>query len=195
MPRGGVCPVCEMPHDPDAARSSIESGGHAEPEDASAIGRWWRSGRLAIAVASACFLTGTFLPLIYVQHRLGLLPRLSASPLDMISAAGPYGRELRSMVVFVIPATAAGLASFLLSRRHGSVMVATRPLVFVVALLPLIGAVLPVLKIAKHHRLNYSVGPGLVFVLVGVAAGLLGALTFGRGVPDPRPRDRDDDDD
>jgi hypothetical protein len=74
-------------------------------------------------------------------------------------------------------------------------MTATRPLVLVVSLLPAFSAVLQGLKLSRHPEILHGWAFGVAFLALGALAGSLGALQFGRGVPDPDPRRRHGDDD
>jgi hypothetical protein len=188
MAHGGVCPVCEIAHHaPDRPE--------AEPAAATLMGRLWQSGRLATVVAALCFAVGTLVPLVHVQRVHGVGARVAVSPLQMIAAEGPYGRELKSAVLLALPGAAFGLLSFLGSRRTRSVMVASRPLLLVVALIAAGAAALPVLKLHKHHRFDVAPGLGMAFVALGVVAGIVAALQFGRGVPEAPRRTRELDED
>jgi hypothetical protein len=194
MKRGGVCPVCEIPH------SFPDGHGPIEPLVAPAttvLGRFWQSGRMGVALAAACFLVATVVPLVTVQHAGGLSPRVGATPLQMVLGDGVYGPYLKSTILFTLPAAGLALMSFLMSRRTRAVMLASRPLVLVVALIPALAGALPILKLAKRHVhvLRYSLGPAAVLIALGVFAGVVGALQFGNGVPEPAARGRDDDDD
>lgn len=207
MVRGGVCPVCEMPDEPEpvapapelAARNAragaAAARGTVEPAAATPLGRLWQSGRLAVGVAAACFVLATVIPLVTVQ-RVGLgvptaaSPRVGKSPIAMITGEGPYGREMRSSAMLALPAAAIGLVSFLITRRTRAVMVASRPLVLAVAVIPLLAAGLPVLKLGKRHRFDYSMAPGMAVIALGALAGVVGAVQFGRGTTDPPPRRR-----
>jgi hypothetical protein len=162
---------------------------------ATALGRFWQSGRMGVALAAVCFLVATVVPLVTVQHPSGLLPRVAATPVQMLLGDGVYGRYLKSTILFALPTAGLALLSFLMSRRTRAVMLASRPLVLVVALIPAMAGVLPILKLAKRQLLRYSLGPAVVLIALGVFAGVVGALQFGNGVPEPRARGRDDDDD
>lgn len=190
MPGGGVCPVCEIPHHADDGRAPAK----VEPPAETLLGRLWQSGRLAAGVAALCFALATVVPLFSVQRVHGVAARVAVTPLQMITAEGPYGRELKSAVMLALPGAAFGLLSFLWSRRTRGVMLASRPLVLVVALIPAMAAALPVLKIQKHHRFEVSPGVGMALVALGVIAGGVGALRFGRGVPEAPPRRLRDED-
>lgn len=186
MPNGGVCPVCEIPHRPDDERAAVHTV--IEPAAPTVLGRLWQSGRLAVAIAAACFALATFVPLVSVRQVHGATARMALTPLQMITAEGSYGKELKSVVLFALPGASLGLLQFLYSRRTRSVMLASRPLVLVVSVLPLVAAVLPVLKILKYQRFDYGLGPAMVLVGIGTVAGVVGAVQFGRGVSDPPPR-------
>ncbi len=69
-------------------------------------------------------------------------------------------------------------------------MLASRPLVLAVTLFPVMAATLSVLKLDKHHRFDYGLGPAGVFVALGTIAGGPGAGLVGRGVKEAAPRSR-----
>jgi hypothetical protein len=190
MPVGGVCPVCEIPHDAEdgAQRLTVE-----RPAD-SVLGRFWQSGRLASLVAAVCFAFGTVVPFFSIQRADHLGAVVSKSVLDMLSAAEPYGRELKSTMLMAIPGAAVFLATMVWTRRTRSSMTASRPLLLVVAILPLVAAVFKLLVLGKHHRFEHTLGPGFALVAFGSIAGIVGAIQFGRGVSDEPGRRRDDED-
>lgn len=161
----------------------------------SAVGRLWQSGRLAVLSAGVLLVASMFLPLLFVQRTDHLGPRVSKSPYEMITSEAPYGRELRSTTLLAVPGAAVALASFLASRRTRSVMLASRPLVLVVSLLPLLAAVFVVLRLGRHARFEHAYGPGFAFIVIAGVMGCVGATQFGRGVSDPpRRHNRLDDD-
>lgn len=178
----GTCPVCELPLEPAGPSHVGDSSSASVQPAATLVGRLWQSGRLAVLVAAALFLVATFVPLVHVQRSHEVGPRVSASAYLLAMGEGVYGRELKSSVVLAIPAAALGLVSFVYSRRAGSHMRASRPLVLVVSLLPLAAAVLPLLRLARIDRFKYDPGPALVLVALGAVSGLLGGLRFGTGV-------------
>jgi hypothetical protein len=188
MKVGGVCPVCEIPHDAALAP--------ARPEPAPAPGvlqRHWDSGRLPVIVAVLCFAAAVFLPLargVRLRNTQGREVVVDVQPYDLASATYPalHGR----MTAWFLPGAALFLLSMLRSRRTGSAMAASRPVVAVVSLAPLISAVMPFLLLKKHGQ-SPDVGPAALVILLGVVLGVLGATRFGQGVPEkPRPGSDED---
>ena len=74
-------------------------------------------------------------------------------------------------------------------------MLATRPLVLVVSILPVLAAVVPAARIAKHHRFEFAYEIGLALLACGAVAGIVGAIQFGNGVPTPPARRHAEEDD
>ncbi len=184
--------MCEIPYHANDGRAPDAPETPAE----TFAGRLWQSGRLALLISVALFVMGTVLPLITVQRADHLGPRVAKSPIALITADGTYGTELKSATLIAVPGAAFFLLTFLWSRRTRSVALASRPLVLVTALLPLFGAVMPVLKLKKHLHFDYTWGPAIAFIALGTAMGVFAALRFGRGMPEPRRRSvlREDDD-
>lgn len=174
----GHCPVCELPAAPSAPAQV--------PVDPSPLARWWRSGQLAVLLAAGSFLGSLFLPLM---TRVPMVidrevhPAVSVSPLDL--AMGTYSAFKGQMTAWMLPGAGLFLLSLLRSRRRGAAMRASRLLVGVVSLMPLMSAVMPFLKL-KKRGVEAGVGPALALIVAGVAMGLLGALWFGRDVEDER---------
>ncbi len=190
MIQGGVCPVCEIPFHAEDGRAPPPP---EKPVD-SFVGRLWQSGRLALLGAVTLLALATVVPLLTVTRIDHLGPSASKSPLALITADGEYGRELKSTTLIAVPGAAFFLLTFLWSRRTRPDAVASRPLVLVVSLLPLMGAVMPVLKLGKHHRFDYSLGPAFGLIALATVMGVLAATRFGRGMPEPRRLLRRDDD-
>lgn len=191
MRSGGVCPVCEIAHHAD------DGLGPAPPEKPAdtLFGRLWQSGRLALLAAIALLFAATVAPLLTVQRADHLGARVAKSPLSLITADGLYGHELKSTTLIAVPAAAFFLLTFLWSRRTRGVALASRPLVLVISLLPSMGAVLLFLKLGKHNRFEYTIGPGFALIVMATAMGIVAATRFGRGMPEARRRLRRDDDD
>lgn len=188
MSREGACPVCETPY----AEALASRAADHEPAPASPLARWWRSGQLAVALAALCFLGALFLPLLGgVALRTGSSVNLAGSvrPLDLALGNVP---NMRGMSAWFLPGAALFLLSLLRSRRTGNAMVATRPLLAVVSLAPLMSAAMPFLKL-RRAGLAPTPGAALGLVAVGVALSVFAALRFGDGVPEARPRARDRD--
>lgn len=194
MPAGGVCPVCEIPHEESAASRAAER----ELSPATPGARAWRSGQLALVLAAACDLGALFLPLLGdVAMRDGANVSLhnAVRPLDL--ALGTFPGLHGQATAWVLPGAAVFMLSLLRSRRTGHAMMATRPLLGVVAILPIVSAVMPFLRF-RRLGLSPSPGPALGLVLVGVVLGVIAATRFGEGVPEAPRRGRrvvDDDDD
>ena len=194
MTAGGVCPVCEIAHH---ANDGLAPPAPEKPAG-TFTGRLWQSGRLALIAAVVLLGLATVAPLLNLQRADHLAPRVAKSTLALITADGLYGHEVKSTTLIAVPGAAFFLLTFVWSRRTRPVAVASRPLLLVTSLLPLMGAALLVLKIAKHHRFDYSFGPGFVLIVFGTAMGILAATQFGTGMPEPRRRfgrDEDEDDD
>ena len=192
MSQGGVCPVCETPW-------SVSSVSRAAPPDeltASPVARWWRSGQLAVGLAAGAFLASLFLPLLgNVRLREGsnIVLGVTVRPIDL--ALGNVSAVRGGMTSWLLPGAAVLLLSLLRSRRTGSQMSATRPLLPVIALAPVVSAGMPFVLLRKHG-LSPTPGAALGLVALGVALTLLAATRFGDGVSDaPRRRDARDDDD
>lgn len=192
MITGSVCPVCEIPFHAEDGRAPEAP---EKPVD-SLLGRLWQSGRMALLCAVALLTLATVVPLLTVQRAHHIGSTVSKSPLALITADGEYGRELKSTTLIAVPGAAFFLLTFLWSRRTRPSAVAARPLVLAISLLPLMGAVMPVLKLGKHNRFEYSLGPAFALIALGTLMGILAATRFGRGLPEPRRSlHRDDNDD
>lgn len=181
----GRCPVCELPAAP-ATPAQV-------PVDPSPLARWSRSGQLPVLGAALSFLGAMFLPLLtrvpmVIDRELD--PDVSVSPLDL--ALGTYSALKGQMTAWMLPGAGLFLLSLLRSRRRGSAMRASRLLVGVVSVMPLMSALMPFLKL-KKRGVEAGVGPALALIVAGVVMGLIGAVTFGRDVDDDRHAARDDD--
>jgi len=193
MKRDDVCPVCETPWSVSSARAQAS----VRPENASRTARWWTSGQLAVAVAAGCFLAALFLPLMSGIHLLdaGALHRdVSVRPLDLVLGSVPALRGQLSS--WLLPGAAAFLLSLLQTRRTGAAMTASRMLVVVVSLAPVVSVAMPFLRM-KKSGVTPTPGAALGLVIVGVVMGIVGGLRFGQGVPEAsvKRRDPDDEDD
>lgn len=164
------CPVCELPA--AAAPSTV-------PMHASPLARWWANGQLAVAAAATLFLASCALPLLQrvpmVLNR-ELDPNGSLTPLDL--AFGRYALLRGTMTAWMLPGAALFLLMLLRTRRTGSAMHASRVLVAVVSLAPMLSAVLPLMKLQKRG-LSVEAGPAMAVIVLGVVMGLVGAVRFG----------------
>lgn len=176
--------MCELPQDAVGAPPASPRADEAP----SGLLRLWRSGQGPVGAAVLCHLLALVLPFVTVAS--GGSSR-TVSPLALMLGNDPL---LRGKMIWLVPATAAFLTQMLASRRTRPVMEASRPLVLVVSLAPLVGVALPYLLFQKRH-LEPALGPSALMVLVGVALGVLGALRFGVGAPEEKPRRRRDDED
>lgn len=190
MSQGGVCPVCETPW-------SVSSASRAPaPDEAptSPAARWWRSGQLAVALGAAAFLGAMFLPLlgdVRLREGSNVVFGVSIRPVDL--ALGNVSAVRGGMTAWLLPGAAVLLLSLLRSRRTGSQMQATRPLLPVVALAPVVSAGMPFVLLRKHG-LSPTPGAALGLVALGVALTLLAATRFGDGVGEAPARGRARDD-
>lgn len=186
MPTGGVCPLCETPYAVSmASRAAVDDAAQESP-----LARAWRSGQLALGLAAACQLAAMWLPVMSgVALRQGSEVRLDVSvrPVDLL--LGTYPALRGQTTAWLLPGTALFLAQILWSRRTGSAMAASRPLLGPLALAPLVTVVMPLLKLRQHH-LNPT--PGAAIALVGLASLLcaIAAFRFGDGVPEAAPKRR-----
>ncbi len=186
MPTGGVCPVCETPH---AVSAASRTTGH-DLGPASPVARWWRGGQLPVLLAAASYLGATMLPLMSgVPLRTGSAVSLDVTvrPLDL--ALGTYPAMRGQMTAWLLPGAAIFLLQILRSRRTGNEMAASRPLLGVLAIAPIVSVAMPFLRL---HRLAVSPTPGaaLGLVVLGSALCVFAALRFGHGVPEAAPRKR-----
>lgn len=185
MARGGVCPVCETPW----SVSSVGGSAHHD-EAASPLARWWRSGQLAVGLAAGAFAAAMFLPLlgdVRLREGSNVTFGVSVRPVDL--AFGTVSAVRGGMTAWLLPGAAVLLLSLLRSRRTGGQMQATRPLLPVVALAPVVSAGMPFVLLRKHG-LSPTPGAALGLVAVGVALTLLAATRFGDGVGEAAPRRR-----
>lgn len=189
MPKGGVCPVCELSDDVERALP-----GGVEPPAPTTMGRFWQSGRAGLLLAAMLFAAASVVPLWSVQARPPALARVGVTAWEMIVGEGPLGTEMKSVVMVVVPAAALALFQLLLVRRTRSSMVASRPLMLVLALLPLVAGLVPALRLGRLQRRQYGAHAGMVLLGLGAALGALGASRFGAGVaPEPdRKRRREE---
>jgi hypothetical protein len=170
------CSVCELPYDK-----------HTQAPAASFVGRLWQSGRLAALLAAALFLLAFLLPIATIR-RLPDGPLVSVSPMHMALQSGPYAREIKAMTMLALPLSIAALVQFLLTRTTGRAMRATRPLLLMVSLLPLLAMGLGVARFERGGRFLYSLGPALWVTIVAVVFGLIAMVRFGTGVAEAKPR-------
>lgn len=175
---GLSCPVCELRYD-----------AHAEAPAPTALGRLWQSGRLPLGLAGLSLLAATAAPFAHLRSRLiPNAPDIPVSVAEMAMQTGPLAREVRSFTVLAIPFAAAAMMQFLFSRTTGRAMRATRPVIFVLAALPLVSVFTGFKRLQRSGR--FDVSPGFAGALVAVAAvcAVIAGLRFGRGVPEARPR-------
>lgn len=155
--------------------------------------RWWRSGQFPVALGALAFLGAMFLPLLGdVRLREGstVVLGVSVRPIDL--ALNTVSAIRGGMSAWLLPGAAGLLLSLLRSRRTSAQMHATRPLLVVVALAPVVSAGMPFVLLRKHG-LSPTPGAALGLVALGVAFTLFAATRFGDGVDEP-PRHRPDDD-
>ncbi|MDP3275125.1 MAG: hypothetical protein Q8Q09_08025 [Deltaproteobacteria bacterium] len=168
------CSVCELAYE----RTAV-------PTAASPLGRAVQSGRAQIALAATCFAVSMLLPFATVT-RLAGGASVSVSPVDMLLELGPFGHDLKSMTMMAIPIAAAAMAQFLFSRTHGRAMLVTRPVLFVLSVLPTLSLMMGHLRLQRGARFVFTLGPASWVVLSGAILGVAGAVVFGRGVPEKR---------
>ncbi len=191
-PRGGLCPVCEMPVGVGATPGAVDEV-HDGGLPTGFLARVWHTGQLGVVLAVGAFLGALPLPLaggVMVRDARGEVSvDVWVRPLDYVLGTYPslHGR----MTAWLLPGAALFLLHILRSRRTGTAMQAARPLVTVVTLAPLVSVVLPLLRL---RRLGVEVRPGaaIALVVLGVVLGIVAAERFGRDVPDPVKRARDD---
>lgn len=132
-----------------------------------------------MAAAGALFLGAMFLPLL---RRVPMLvnreldPDGVLTPLDL--ALGKYALLRGTMTAWMLPGAALFLLSLLRTRRTASAMRASRILLAVVSLAPLLSAALPLLKL-QRRGLPVEAGPAMAVIVIGVVCGLVGAARFG----------------
>lgn len=152
--------------------------------------RWWRSGQLAAVGASAAYLSAMMLPLMSnVPLRDGARVRLDVAvrPLDL--ALGTYPAMRGQMTAWLVPGAALFLLQILRTRRTGSAMAASRPLLGVLAVGPLVSVAMPFLRLRKLD-VSPTPGPALALIAVGAVLAVIAALRFGDGVAEAAPRRR-----
>jgi hypothetical protein len=184
---GSVCPVCETPYG-EASRPRNDAVD--APGEEAALARWWRSGQLAVAMAAGWYALAIVLPVMSgVGLREGSEVRLDVSvrPLDL--ALGTFPALRGQMTAWFLPGAVLFLLQLLRSRRTGSAMGSSRPLLAVMALGPLVSVAMPLLRLRKQ---GMSPTPGIALIAVLVGATLCGfaALRFGNGVAEAAPRSR-----
>jgi hypothetical protein len=187
-----ACPVCELRYDV-----------HVDPPAPTALGRLWQSGRLALGLAGASLLVATATPFAYLKSRLiPNAPEIPVSVAEMAMQSGPLARDVRSFTVLAIPFAAAAMVQFLFSRTTGRAMRASRPVIFVLAVLPLVSVFTGFKRLQRGGRFDVSPGVAGALVLVSAVLAVIAGTRFGRGVAEARPRrsklaqsSHDDDDD
>lgn len=178
MSPDAACPVCELPG--AAAPSSV-------PMTASPLTRWWANGQVAVAGAASLFLASLFVPLL---RRVPMLvnreldPDGVLTPLDL--ALGRYALLRGTMTAWMLPGAALLLLTLLRTRRTASAMRASRILLAVVSLAPLLSAALPLLKL-QRRGLPVESGPAMAVIVLGVVCGLVGASRFGAMAAEESP--------
>ncbi len=180
MPEAGVCPVCELPR-PGASATASEAG-DALPMQRPWLPRWWANGRLPLLLAAGCHIAACFLPLmrgiVLRDGRGNLITDITVRPVDLLLAAYPTLRG--QMTSWLIPGAAVFLLSLLRSRTTARAMTVARPLVLVAALAPVVGAVMPFLRL-RRIGMNVTPGAALGLVVLGAALGCMAATRFGEG--------------
>lgn len=167
-----TCPVCEYKYDE-----------HAEAPAPTPAGRAWQSGRLALGGSVALLAVAMVVPFATLRSPwIAEAPSIPVTLLDMGLQAGPLAREIKSYTVLAVPVSAALMTQFLFTRRTGRVMRASRPAIFMLALLPLLSMVTGYVRLRKGERwqVRLSVAPALV--AAASVLGLIAAFRFGNGV-------------
>ena len=157
--------------------------------------RWWGEGRIDTLLK---FGDGTWramresgLRMVFLGAESGSRETLArmdkggtlTPEMTLDLALGTISAIRGGMTAWFLPGAAAMLLSLLRSRRTGSQMAATRPLLFVVALAPIVSVAMPFMLLRKHG-LSPTPGAALGLVALGVAMTVFAALRFGEGVPD-----------
>jgi hypothetical protein len=106
------------------------------------------------------------------------------TPLDL--AMGRYALLRGTMTAWMLPGAALFLLSLLRTRRTASSMRASRMLLAVVSLAPLLSAAMPLLKL-QRRGLAVEAGPAVAVIVLGVVCGLVGAVRFGATAVDESP--------
>jgi len=180
-PQTEVCPICDQPVEVRAERPA-----------GTLASRALQNGSAGLLGAVAVLVAALAVPLLTLEQRGVAGSRARVSIWSMINAEGRYGAETKSMVLLAVPGAAFFLLSFVLSRRTRRAAASSRPLVFVVSILPVMAVALPPLRLQRHESLVWSFGPAYALVMVAAALGVSSALHFGTGMPEPRPRARID---
>lgn len=173
-----TCPVCELKYD-----------AHAEAAAPTALGRAWQSGRLALGLAAGLLAVALFVP--FATMKLLSIADSPAQPvtlLDMALQSGPLGREIKSVTVLAVPFAAALMAQFLFTRTTGSAMRASRPLLFMVSVLPLVSMFTGFLRLKKSIRHEVALSFAPAFVAAATVLGIFAAIKFGTGVAEAKPK-------
>ncbi len=134
-------------------------------------------------LAVVCFVAAFLLPIATVR-KIPDGPLAAVSPMHMALEWGPYARETKALTMLALPLASAALVQFLLTRTTGRAMRASKPLLMMMSVLPLMAIGLGILRLERGARFLYSLGPSLWFVLGGSVLGLVSTLRFGRGVPE-----------
>jgi hypothetical protein len=210
---GPTCSVCELPYEAQSTPPSrTEEGRASQTDDARTspvdriptaptfVGALWQSGRLAMIVAAVAFGVGAMVPFAYLTSQL--IPGSPAIPVTLAEMGlqlGPLAREVRAPTALAVLFSSVVLLQFLFSRTSGRAMRASRPMLYVLSLLPLVSLGTAWMRLRRAARFEVAPGPAAVLVLLGAGLGLVAALRFGTGVPDKPPRsartDDDEDDD
>jgi hypothetical protein len=184
---GRVCPVCETPY---SEASRPRSDALDAPGEDTALARWWRSGQLAVALAAGWYALAMVLPVMSgVGLREGSEVRLDVSvrPLDL--ALGTFPALRGQMTAWFLPGAVLFLLQLLRSRRTGSAMASSRPLLAVMALGPLVSVAMPLLRLRKQ-AMSPTPGIALIAVIAGAMMCGIAALRFGNGVAEATPKNR-----
>jgi hypothetical protein len=142
---------------------------------------------VAVAGAAGLFLGAMFLPLLRHVPMLvnrELDPEGVLTPLDL--ALGNYALLRGTMTAWMLPGAAILLLSLLRTRSTASAMRASRMLLAVVSLAPLLSAAMPLLKL-QRRGLPVEAGPAMAVIVLGVVCGLAGAVRFGAMAVDESP--------
>jgi hypothetical protein len=186
------CARCgaEMSPGEPCAACAFEAGeaatvGHARGDaPRSELAQWWQSGRLSVLLAGMCFLGALGLPLLSgLTMRVGadLVTNVTVRPWDLVVGAYPaLGGRLSA---WLLPGAGVFLLSLLRSRRTAPAMMATRPLLASMSLAPVVGLVLPIVRLRDRGGAPV-VGPALALGALGVVLCWHAAAVFGRGMPE-----------
>lgn len=197
-----VCARCgaeKHPKEPCAA-CAFEAGepvAAAPPQVASSpLARWWESGRLSVLLAALCLAGSLALPLLgglTMRVDGALLTGVTVRPWDLL--LGTYPALGGRLSAWLLPGAAIFLVSLLRSRRTAPAMMATRPLLATVSVAPVVGLVLPIVRLRDRGG-TPTVGAALALAALGVVLCWHAAAVFGRGMPERevRPVVPEDDD-